>query len=161
MFKDFSILQHICNSNEFVRCKTYREWSKNPWRTTFTRVFLFQDLINQNLIFPYGYFAGYGLGFAGPYLLPTYIGSCSFDCSAADFSAVVDKYGFRQGAAGLNIGESKLSIFGLDAKQALRNVVTDYTEQNQKYFSKIFQQQFKMFLNVSNVHFDREMWGWV
>ena len=47
-----------------------------------------QDILGgENLIFPYGYYAGYGIGFGAPYLLPTYIGDCSFDCSAADFSA--------------------------------------------------------------------------
>ena len=63
------------------------------------------------------------MGFGGPYLLPTYIGDCSFDCSSADFSAVVYKYGLRYGVAGQNIGSSKLQNFGLDAKLALRNVL--------------------------------------
>ena len=57
---------------------------------------------------------------------------------------MVYKYGFRNGVAGLNIGESKLKIFALDAKQALRNAVTDNTV------------QLKMFPIVFNVHFDRE-----
>jgi len=77
------------------------------------------DLFTENLIYPYGYYGAYGMGFGGPYLLPTYIGSCSFDCSAADFSAVVYKYGLRYGVAGQNIGSSKLQNFGLDAKLAL------------------------------------------
>jgi len=73
----------------------------------------------ENLIFPYGYYAGYGIGFGAPYLLPTYIGDCSFDCSAADFSAVVYQYGLSGGVAGQVIGTSKLHNFGLDAKQSL------------------------------------------
>jgi len=82
-----------------------------------------QDIITENLIYPYGYFAGYGIGFGAPYLLPTYIGSCSFDCSSRDFASVVNKYGFRQGVAGLNIGASKMTNFGIDAKQALSCVI--------------------------------------
>lgn len=82
-----------------------------------------QDIITENLIYPYGYFAGYGIGFGAPYLLPTYIGSCSFDCSSRDFASVVNTYGFRQGVAGLNIGASKMTNFGIDAKQALSCVI--------------------------------------
>jgi len=78
-----------------------------------------QDILTENLVYPYGYYAAYGIGFGAPYLLPTYIGSCSFDCSSRDFSNVVNTYGFRQGVAGLNIGASKMTNFGMDAKQAL------------------------------------------
>ena len=58
-----------------------------------------QDILGgENLIFPYGYYAGYGIGFGAPYLLPTYIGDCSFDCSAADFSAGQAEGGFHHSA---------------------------------------------------------------
>ena len=39
---------------------------------------------------------------------------------------MVNTYGFRQGVAGLNIGASKMTNFGIDAKQALRNVVKEF-----------------------------------
>merc|ERR1711994_626953 len=68
--------------------------------------------------YSYGYYAGYAMGFAGPYLLPTYIGSCSYDCSS-DFNTIVNKYNFRNGISGQNIGASKIQSFGIDAKQAL------------------------------------------
>merc|ERR1712051_1037639 len=71
------------------------------------------------LVFPYGYSAGYGIGFAAPFLLPSYLDSCEFDCSAADFSAVIYQYGLQYGVQGQHIGESKLDNFGRDAKQAL------------------------------------------
>ena len=70
--------------------------------------------------YSYGYYAGYAMGFAGPYLLPTYIGSCSYDCSSTDFNTIVNKYNFRNGISGQNIGASKIQSFGIDAKQALR-----------------------------------------
>merc|ERR1712062_69384 len=69
--------------------------------------------------YSYGYYAGYAMGFAGPYLLPTYIGSCSYDCSSTDFNTIVNKYNFRNGISGQNIGASKIQSFGIDAKQAL------------------------------------------
>ena len=70
--------------------------------------------------YSYGYYAAYAMGFGGPFLLPSYIGSCSYDCSAADFNTVVNKYNFRNGISGQNIGASKIHSFGIDAKQALR-----------------------------------------
>ena len=73
-----------------------------------------------DVTYSYGYYAGYALGFAGPYLLPTYIGSCSYDCSSTDFNTIVNKYNFRNGISGQNIGASKIQSFGIDAKQALR-----------------------------------------
>ena len=82
---------------------------------------IFQDILGENLIFPYGYSAGYGIGFGAPFLLPSYLDSCEFDCSAADFSAVIHQYGLQFGVQGQHIGESKLDNFGLDAKQALRD----------------------------------------
>ena len=82
---------------------------------------MFQDILGENLVFPYGYSAGYGIGFAAPFLLPSYLDSCEFDCSAADFSAVIYQYGLQHGVQGQHIGQSKLDNFGLDAKQALRD----------------------------------------
>ena len=82
---------------------------------------MFQDILGENLVFPYGYSAGYGIGFAAPFLLPSYLDSCEFDCSAADFSAVIYQYGLQYGVQGQHIGESKLDNFGRDAKQALRD----------------------------------------
>ena len=77
-------------------------------------------LTMPDVTYSYGYYAGYALGFAGPFLLPTYIGSCSYDCSSTDFNTVVNKYNFRNGISGQNIGSSKIESFGIDAKQALR-----------------------------------------
>ena len=88
-------------------------------------LFVFQDIIENNLVYPYGYYAAYGIGFGAPFLLPTYIGSCSFDCNSRDFSAVVYKYGLRNGIDGHYLA-SRLQNFGRDAKLALRNVVNDY-----------------------------------
>ena len=85
---------------------------------------MFQDILGENLVFPYGYSAGYGIGFAAPFLLPSYLDSCEFDCSAADFSAVIYQYGLQYGVQGQHIGESKLDNFGRDAKQALRDVLS-------------------------------------
>ena len=79
------------------------------------------DVITMpDVIYSYGYNLGYGLGFAGPFLLPTYVGSCSFTCSSQDFLAVVQKYGLTYGVgrAG-HLGESKLHNFGSDAKEAI------------------------------------------
>jgi len=81
------------------------------------------DILAENLIFPYGYSAGYGIGFGAPFLLPSFIGTCDFDCSAADFTAVLYQYGLQYGVQGQHIGESKLDNFGLDAKQALSCLV--------------------------------------
>ena len=77
-------------------------------------------LTMPDVTYSYGYYAGYAMGFAGPYLLPTYIGSCSYDCSSTDFNTIVNKYNFRNGISGQNIGASKIQSFGIDAKQALR-----------------------------------------
>merc|ERR1711997_435721 len=76
-------------------------------------------LTMPDVTYSYGYYAGYAMGFAGPYLLPTYIGSCSYDCSSTDFNTIVNKYNFRNGISGQNIGASKIQSFGIDAKQAL------------------------------------------
>ena len=77
-------------------------------------------ITNPEVTYSYGYYAAYAMGFAGPYLLPTYIGSCSFDCSSVDFNTVVNKYNLRNGISYQNVGASKLQSFGIDAKQALR-----------------------------------------
>ena len=77
-------------------------------------------LTMPEVTYSYGYYAAYAIGFAGPYLLPTYIGSCSYDCSSTDFNTIVNKYNFRNGISGQNIGASKIQSFGIDAKQALR-----------------------------------------
>ena len=45
--------------------------------------------------YAFGYNNGYGIGFGAPYLLPTYIGSCSQDCSSRDFVAELTRYGIQ------------------------------------------------------------------
>ena len=80
---------------------------------------LLSVLTMPDVIYSYGYNMGYALGFAGPFLLPTYLGSCNTDCSSADFTSLAHKYGFTQGLQGQYIGESKIHNFGLDAKEAL------------------------------------------
>ena len=78
------------------------------------------DVITMpDVIYSYGYNLGYGVGFASPFLLPTYLGSCSIDCSSTDFTGLAQRYGITNGLAGQYIGESKICNFGLDAKQAL------------------------------------------
>ena len=76
-------------------------------------------ILMPDIIYNYVYNLAYGVGFASPFLLPTYLGSCSIDCSSADFTALAGRYGLTYGLAGQNIGESKIRNFGLDAKQAL------------------------------------------
>merc|ERR1712241_1490343 len=76
-------------------------------------------LTMPDVTFSYGYYAAYAIGFAAPYLLPTYIGSCSYDCSSTDFNTIVNKYNLRNGISGQNIGASKIQSFAIDAKQAL------------------------------------------
>merc|ERR1719244_157787 len=80
---------------------------------------LFDVLSMPDVIYSYLYNMGYGLGFAGPFLLPTYLGSCDTDCSSTDFTSLAQRYGFTQGLQGQYIGESKIHNFGLDAKEAL------------------------------------------
>ena len=80
---------------------------------------LFDVLTMPDVIYSYGYNMGYALGFAGPFLLPTYLGSCDTDCSSTDFTSLAQRYGFIQGLQGQYIGESKIYNFGLDAKEAL------------------------------------------
>jgi len=80
---------------------------------------LLSVLTMPDVIYSYGYNMGYGLGFAGPFLLPTYLGSCDTDCSSTDFTSLAQRYGFTQGLQGQYIGESKIHNFGLDAKEAL------------------------------------------
>ena len=80
---------------------------------------LLSVLTMPDVIYSYGYNMGYGLGFAGPFLLPTYLGSCDTDCSSTDFTSLAQRYGFIQGLQGQYIGESKVTNFGLDAKEAL------------------------------------------
>ena len=83
-------------------------------------------LTMPDVTYSYGYYAAYAMGFAGPYLLPTYIGSCSLDCSSADFNTVVNKYNFRNGISQQNVGAAKIQSFGIDAKQALRDNSKNY-----------------------------------
>merc|ERR1711936_144061 len=83
-------------------------------------------LTMPDVTYSYGYYAAYAMGFAGPYLLPTYIGSWSLDCSSADFNTVVNKYNFRNGISQQNVGAAKIQSFGIDAKQALRDNSKNY-----------------------------------
>ena len=77
-----------------------------------------------DVAYAYTYNLGYGLGFGGPYLLPSYLPDCTgFTCSSQDFLDVVKAYSFSQGLAGQHIGEAKLANFGVDAKLALGCVV--------------------------------------
>merc|ERR1712038_1572480 len=76
-------------------------------------------LTMPDVTYSYGYYAAYAMGFAGPFLLLSYIGDCSYDCSAADFNTVVNRYNLRNGISGQTIGASKIQSFGIDAKQAL------------------------------------------
>ena len=76
-----------------------------------------------DVLYGYIYNLGYGVGFGGPYLLPTYVGDCDFSCSSNDFLNVVASYSLTEGLAGQHIGEAKLANFGVDAKLALGCIV--------------------------------------
>ena len=76
-----------------------------------------------DVMYGYIYNNGYGVGFGGPYLLPTYVGDCDFSCSSRDFLSVVASYSLTEGLAGQHIGEAKLNNFGTDAKLALGCIV--------------------------------------
>ena len=76
-----------------------------------------------DVLYGYIYNLGYGVGFGGPYLLPTYVGDCDFSCSSRDFLNVVASYSLTEGLAGQHIGEAKLNNFGTDAKLALGCIV--------------------------------------
>jgi len=80
-------------------------------------------LTMPDVLYGYIYNLGYGIGFGGPYLLPTYVGECDFSCSSRDFLNVVASYSLTEGLAGQHIGEAKLANFGVDAKQALGCIV--------------------------------------
>jgi len=80
-------------------------------------------LTMPDVMYGYIYNLGYGVGFGGPYLLPTYVGDCDFSCSSRDFLSVVASYSLTEGLAGQHIGEAKLTNFGTDAKLALGCIV--------------------------------------
>ena len=80
-------------------------------------------LTMPDVAYGYIYNLGYGVGFGGPYLLPTYVGDCDFSCSSRDFLSVVASYSLTEGLAGQHIGEAKLTNFGTDAKLALGCIV--------------------------------------
>ena len=80
-------------------------------------------LTMPDVLYGYIYNLGYGVGFGGPYLLPTYVGDCDFSCSSSDFLSVVASYSLTEGLAGQHIGEAKLANFGTDAKLALGCIV--------------------------------------
>lgn len=80
-------------------------------------------LTMPDVMYGYIYNNGYGVGFGGPYLLPTYVGDCDFSCSSRDFLSVVASYSLTEGLAGQHIGEAKLNNFGTDAKLALGCIV--------------------------------------
>jgi len=80
-------------------------------------------LTMPDVLYGYIYNLGYGVGFGGPYLLPTYVGDCDFSCSSSDFLSVVATYSLTEGLAGQHIGEAKLGNFGTDAKLALGCIV--------------------------------------
>jgi len=82
-------------------------------------------LTMPDVIYRYGFNYGYGIGFAAPYLLPTYLGDCTgFTCTSQDFLSVVSSYSLSQGLAGFHGGQARMYNFGVDAKQSLDCVIS-------------------------------------
>ncbi|XP_023343370.1 uncharacterized protein LOC111712856 [Eurytemora carolleeae] len=75
-------------------------------------------LTMPDVVYTYGFNLGYGFGFGGPYLLPTYLADTAFTCTPVKFLNVLNKYGF---SSGLNsqVKIDQIQNFGVDCKQAL------------------------------------------